>query len=50
MKISERTYKKLLLEMVDSDFYPCKTCGKPVRDGYCCTWCGDTDPQNEEDE
>ncbi len=44
---SLRTYNKLLVELVEGDYYPCKTCGRPVRDGYCCTWCGDSDPQSE---
>jgi len=44
---SERTYRELLLEMTNQDYYACKTCGRPVFSGYCCTWCGDTDPQDE---
>ena len=24
--------------------YPCKDCGWPVVNGYCCTTCGSSDP------
>lgn len=24
--------------------YPCKECGYPVINGYCCIYCGSTDP------
>lgn len=24
--------------------YPCKECGHPVVNGYCCGYCGSTDP------
>jgi hypothetical protein len=24
--------------------YPCKKCGWPVLDGYCCNTCGDDNP------
>ena len=42
---SKRTYNKLLLELTNEDYYPCKTCGRPVLDGYACIWCGDGSPQ-----
>lgn len=29
--------------------YPCKKCGHPVVYGYVCTFCGDTNPDEEED-
>lgn len=42
------------LNQVARDFcpriYPCKKCGSPVADGYCCTYCGDNDPSTEEKE
>ena len=44
-KVSQRTYNKLLLEMVANTYYPCKTCGKPVQAGSVCIWCFDTDPK-----
>ena len=50
IKIAVRTYNKLLLEMVEGDYDPCKTCGKPVKDGHCCTWCGDVDPHDDGDD
>ena len=25
--------------------YACKKCDAPVLDGYCCTYCGTSDPQ-----
>lgn len=28
------------------DMYPCKTCGYPVIDGYCCQGCGEQSPQD----
>uniref|UniRef100_A0A6M3J7R4 Uncharacterized protein n=1 Tax=viral metagenome TaxID=1070528 RepID=A0A6M3J7R4_9ZZZZ len=46
----KRTYNLLLLELAEEDYYPCHTCGRPVRDGYCCTWCGDVDPHGSEEE
>jgi hypothetical protein len=24
--------------------FPCMKCGWPVRDGYCCNYCGDNNP------
>ena len=24
--------------------YPCAKCGHPVVNGYCCTFCGEVDP------
>lgn len=29
--------------------YPCAKCGHPVIDGYCCAFCGDSNPQSKED-
>lgn len=29
--------------------YDCKKCGYPVISGYCCTYCGDSDPEHKED-
>jgi len=26
------------------DIYPCGKCGYPVIRNYCCTYCGDTNP------
>ncbi len=26
--------------------YPCMRCGYPVVDGFCCTYCGDTNPND----
>ncbi len=26
--------------------YPCKKCNNPVASGYCCTFCGDTNPSS----
>jgi hypothetical protein len=30
--------------------YPCKKCGHPIISGYCCTFCGDSNPNEEEGE
>jgi hypothetical protein len=30
------------------EMYPCKKCGWPVLNGYCCNTCGDTNPSEEE--
>lgn len=27
--------------------YPCKTCGSPVINGYCCTYCNDVNPRGK---
>lgn len=29
------------------NFYPCKKCGWPVPDGYCCPTCKDNNPQEK---
>ncbi len=28
----------------------CRDCGHPVIDGYCCTFCGSTNPSSRNDE
>lgn len=28
--------------------YACKKCGNPVISGYCCTYCGDSAPYEDE--
>lgn len=28
----------------------CQKCGSPVVDGYCCTFCKDPEPDQEEEE
>jgi len=28
--------------------FACKKCGNPVVQGYCCIYCGDSDPESEE--
>lgn len=30
------------------DICHCKTCDYPVVKGYCCTYCGDTNPSSKE--
>jgi len=30
------------------EIYPCQKCGYPVASGYCCTYCGDTNPSSRE--
>lgn len=37
-------YKKALLDMVSSHYYPCATCGYPVRKGWCCNYCNSESP------
>jgi hypothetical protein len=41
------TYQRLAARLA-LDFCPpispCATCGQPVIQGYCCTFCGDVDP------
>ena len=27
------------------EIYPCGKCNYPVASGYCCNYCGDTDPE-----
>jgi hypothetical protein len=48
--IDKELYKqraiKLALDLCPS-MYPCKKCGSPVVKGYCCTFCGDTNPSKE---
>lgn len=29
--------------------YACKKCEYPVVDGYCCTYCGDSNPSSSEE-
>jgi hypothetical protein len=41
------TYYKRLLELVDCDYSPCATCGSPVFKGFCCSYCGNSDPEND---
>ena len=51
IKPDGRTYKRARRALA-IDFapqmYPCKKCGYPVVDGYCCTFCGDNNPFKEE--
>jgi hypothetical protein len=28
--------------------YPCKKCNHPVANGYCCRYCGSTNPSSDE--
>jgi rubrerythrin len=44
----ERALIDLLTDMVP-DVYACKKCGYPVARGNSCTFCGDTNPSEEED-
>lgn len=46
-----KTYYKRLIQEVEAnkEYYPCKTCGNPVREPYCCTYCGDTSPDDGEE-
>lgn len=30
--------------------YPCKKCGEPVMQGYCCGYCGDINPSTTKEE
>lgn len=40
-----------LLRSYVPGLYPCHKCGNPVISGYCCTYCGDSNPsENDEDE
>ena len=45
---SQRTYNRYLIDIVSEDYYPCKTCGRPVQHEYVCQWCDDNSPDDEE--
>ncbi len=48
-KPTKEEYKKAEIALALSlvSLYPCCTCGWPVHDGYVCTTCGETNPQEE---
>ncbi len=48
---SEKTYQREKARIAIDyapDIYCCGKCGYPVIDGYVCNYCGDTNPQEEE--
>ena len=49
MKEYSKAYNKEAIEfaLCEIELFPCKTCGHPVRDGYCCGHCGEIDPSEE---
>ena len=50
---SEQEYKQAKIDLAFSyapSIYPCKTCKWPVAKGYCCGYCGDSDPSGEDEE
>ena len=47
MKISEEKFQReanRLARSYSPDIKECAECGYPVIKGYCCTYCGNTDP------
>ncbi len=43
-------YNRLVQEILSSfgpSIPPCKKCGAPVADGWCCAHCGDNNPSAE---
>ena len=46
-RLSDKEYKEKALRLRLSyapKIHPCKHCGHPVRDGYCCGTCGSDTP------
>lgn len=44
---SERQYRQAEIETAFANapqIYPCATCGWPVASGFICTWCGERNP------
>ena len=47
LKTGSTAWRKALREMVIAEcpaLAECKACGHVIRAGYCCWWCGSTDP------
>jgi hypothetical protein len=48
---TEEQYRSEKLNLALSyapQIYSCVKCGWPVAKGYCCNYCGDTDPQSKD--
>lgn len=52
MKAGSKAYNAEAIELALSNItiLPCKKCGHPLRDGYCCGHCGSGEGSSEEDE
>ena len=50
--LSDRTYRKKLVEFASCylNIRPCMKCGSPVVCGYCCMFCGDTNPDQTKEQ
>ena len=47
---NSRAYKKEVINLALSympQIYPCAKCGHPVIDGWCCSTCGTTTPDEK---
>ena len=48
-----RQYNQEVMQLLMSygpRVYPCAKCGHPVLDGYCCTYCGTSNPQEPDED
>jgi hypothetical protein len=45
-----RDHANALARSFAPDIRACKKCGWPVVSGYCCTYCGDANPSEREDD
>jgi hypothetical protein len=47
-KPSDKEYEKLRLQLIEETWgdqvKPCRKCGHPCIDGYCCMTCGSQEP------
>ena len=45
-KLSQRTWNRKMTILLNNAFHvlECKKCGSPTIDGCCCTFCGDSNP------
>jgi len=51
-QLSQRVWNRKVLELANSfnHITECRKCGSPTIDGYCCTFCGDTNPDQTQEE
>jgi hypothetical protein len=45
-QLSQKAWNKKVLELAETFLYirECKKCGSPAMDMYCCSFCGDSNP------
>lgn len=51
-QLSERTWNKRIRTLAYQTLMigECKKCGSPVNKGWCCSFCGDTDPSRSKEQ